>query len=84
MPLFAGVTLQALRCPRALGSRRRRRRRTDRMETPVQLPQRIETARLVLRRPLASDAAGVFDGWASRRAETRFMSWPRHRTVADS
>jgi [ribosomal protein S5]-alanine N-acetyltransferase len=50
----------------------------------VKLPERIETARLVLRRPLAGDAEAVFSGWASDAIATRFMSWPRHRSVADS
>lgn len=50
----------------------------------MQLPQRIETPRLVLRRPLAGDAESVFSGWASDVVATRFMSWPRHQSVADS
>jgi [ribosomal protein S5]-alanine N-acetyltransferase len=50
----------------------------------LRLPERIETARLVLRRPLQSDADAVFLGWASDDVATRFMSWPRHRTLDDS
>jgi [ribosomal protein S5]-alanine N-acetyltransferase len=50
----------------------------------VKLPERIETPRLVLRRPLAGDAEAVFSGWASDAIATRLMSWPRHRSVADS
>jgi RimJ/RimL family protein N-acetyltransferase len=53
-------------------------------EAAVRLPERIETARLVLRRPLACDAAAVYSGWASDAVATRFMSWPRHRRLADS
>ena len=48
------------------------------------LPERIETARLVLRRPLAGDADAVFSGWASDDVATRFMSWPRHLLVDES
>jgi [ribosomal protein S5]-alanine N-acetyltransferase len=50
----------------------------------VKLPERIETPRLVLRRPLAGDAEAVFSGWASDAVATQFMSWPRHRSIADS
>jgi ribosomal-protein-alanine N-acetyltransferase len=50
----------------------------------VRLPERIETTRLVMRRPVPEDAEAVFFGWATDVAATRFMSWPRHRTVEDS
>jgi ribosomal-protein-alanine N-acetyltransferase len=50
----------------------------------LKLPERIETARLILRRPLPSDAEAVFYGWACDDVAARFMSWPRHQTVEDS
>jgi [ribosomal protein S5]-alanine N-acetyltransferase len=50
----------------------------------VQFPERIETARLVLRRPLPEDAEAVFHGWASDFVATRFMSWERHRSIEDA
>jgi ribosomal-protein-alanine N-acetyltransferase len=50
----------------------------------LRLPERIETPRLVLRRPRAGDAADVFQGWASDEVATRFMSWPRHQAHDDS
>lgn len=37
----------------------------------------------MLRRPSLDDAAAVF-GWASDATATRFMAWPRHKTVDDS
>lgn len=49
----------------------------------MRLVARIETDRLVLRKPELSDADAVF-GWASDSAVTRFVSWPRHRSVADT
>lgn len=49
----------------------------------MKLPELIETDRLVLRRPLPSDAEAVFS-WASDVHATRFISWPRHTTIADS
>lgn len=44
---------------------------------------RIETARLVLRPPVAGDAEAMF-AYASDPEVTRFMSWPRHRGLADT
>lgn len=46
--------------------------------------ERIETARLVLRRPRPDDASAVFERYASDPDVTRFLSWPRHRTEADT
>ena len=38
----------------------------------------------MLRRPHPRDADAVFLGWTSDDVVTRFMSWPRHRSVEDS
>jgi ribosomal-protein-alanine N-acetyltransferase len=46
--------------------------------------ERIETARLLLRRPVAGDAAAMFERYAGDADVTRFVGWPRHRTVADT
>ena len=45
--------------------------------------ERIETERLVLRRPVAADASAVFARYSSDPEVTRFMSWPRHRSIED-
>ncbi len=50
----------------------------------MKAPERIETARLVLRRPVAADAEGVFARYASDPEVTRLMAWPRHRSVEDT
>jgi len=47
-------------------------------------PERIETTRLLLRRPKASDAQAVFDRYAADREVTRYLSWPTHRSLADT
>jgi RimJ/RimL family protein N-acetyltransferase len=47
-------------------------------------PESIETVRLTLRRPRASDAPAIFDGYASDPEVTRYLGWPRHRTVDDT
>ena len=44
-------------------------------------PERIETARLVLRKPTSADAENVFHGYSSDPAVTRFLGWPRHRSI---
>ncbi len=46
--------------------------------------ERIETARLTLRKPLATDAEGIFRVYASDPDVTRYLSWPTHRTLADT
>jgi len=47
-------------------------------------PERVETARLVLRRPQASDANPIFARYSSDAEVTRLVGWPRHRTVDDT
>lgn len=44
----------------------------------------IETERLLLRRPRPSDAQVIFHRYASDREVTRYLSWPTHRSVADT
>jgi len=50
----------------------------------MKAPETIETKRLVLRRPRASDAQEVFDRYAGDPAVTRYLSWPTHRSLADT
>ena len=44
----------------------------------------LETSRLLLRRPRAGDAEILFARYASDPDVTRFVSWPRHETIADT
>lgn len=46
--------------------------------------ERIETDRLVLRRPVAADADAIFARYSNDPEVTRFLSWPRHKVVEDS
>ena len=46
--------------------------------------ERIETSRLLLRRPLAGDASAIFQRYARDSEVTRFVGWPRHQTLADT
>jgi RimJ/RimL family protein N-acetyltransferase len=43
--------------------------------------ERIETARLLLRRPRPEDAEAIFSRYASDPGVTRYMAWPTHRSV---
>jgi RimJ/RimL family protein N-acetyltransferase/dihydrofolate reductase len=47
-------------------------------------PERLETERLILRRPRLEDAQAIFERYASDPEVTRWMSFPRHRTVEDA
>ncbi len=44
-------------------------------------PARVETARLILRKPSAEDAKAIFSRYASDREVTRWLGWPRHESV---
>ncbi|HEY8538510.1 MAG TPA: GNAT family N-acetyltransferase [Steroidobacteraceae bacterium] len=46
--------------------------------------ERICTQRLVLRRPVMADAEAIFIRYASDREVTRYLAWPRHRSVEDT
>jgi RimJ/RimL family protein N-acetyltransferase len=47
-------------------------------------PERIETARLILRKPLLEDAEAVFSRCASDPEVTKYLAWPRHRSIEDT
>lgn len=47
-------------------------------------PPIVETLRLVLAAPRAEDGDAVFRRYASDPNVTRYLAWPRHRTIADT
>lgn len=47
-------------------------------------PERIQTARLELRRPAPGDCREIFDAYASDPEVTRYVGFPRHRSVDDT
>lgn len=53
-------------------------------EKSAKAPERIETERLHLRRPKKSNAQAIFERYASDCEVTRYLSWPTHRSVADT
>ena len=46
--------------------------------------ERIETARLLLRRPRPEDAEAIFARYASDPGVTRYMSWPTLRSIEEA
>ena len=47
-------------------------------------PLRIETARLILRKPHRTDAETIFQRYSSDPEVTRLVGWPTHRSVEDA
>jgi ribosomal-protein-alanine N-acetyltransferase len=50
----------------------------------IYAPERIETARLVLRRPRLEDADSIFYRYASDSDVARYLAWPRHQSIDDT
>jgi ribosomal-protein-alanine N-acetyltransferase len=48
------------------------------------VPLSLETERLTLRRPAADDAAAIFERYAGDLEVTRYLGWPRHRSIEDA
>ena len=47
------------------------------------VPERLETGRLILRRPRIADAEAIY-AYASDPEVTRWMGWPRHTSMRDT
>jgi len=52
-------------------------------QNSVNPPTHIETARLVLRKPVAEDTERIYETYANDAEVTRYLTWRPHRTVAD-
>ena len=50
----------------------------------MKAPERIETQRLILRRPAPSDAHAIFTRYAADPEVTRYVAWPRHVSIAET
>jgi [ribosomal protein S5]-alanine N-acetyltransferase len=51
---------------------------------PIQPPETITTARLILRRPRPEDAEVIFQEYAQDWEVTRYLSWPSHKNVSET
>ncbi len=47
----------------------------------MKAPERVETRRVILRRPSAEDADAIFARYANDADVTRWLGWPRHKAV---
>ena len=47
----------------------------------MKMPERIETERLVLRKPHMADALAIFHGWAQDKEVTRYLTWRPHQRI---
>jgi [ribosomal protein S5]-alanine N-acetyltransferase len=50
----------------------------------VNAPERVETDRLVLRRPAPADACAIYARYSSDPEVTRYLAWPRHNVLDDT
>jgi RimJ/RimL family protein N-acetyltransferase len=50
----------------------------------MRAPERFETARLRLRKPVTADAETIFTRYASDPVVTRFLGWARHRSLEET
>ncbi len=50
----------------------------------LNVPERIETGRLVLQRLRYEDAEEIFYTYASKSEATTYMSWPTHQSIRDT
>jgi [ribosomal protein S5]-alanine N-acetyltransferase len=50
----------------------------------MRAPETIQTERLILRRPAMADAELVFARYSADPEVTRFLGWPRHRSIDDA
>ena len=50
----------------------------------IAAPERVETARLILRRPTAADADAIFTTYAGDAEVTRYVGFARHERVEDT
>jgi ribosomal-protein-alanine N-acetyltransferase len=50
----------------------------------LNMPERLETDRLILQRLRYEDAEEIFFSYASKPEATRFMSWPTHQSINDT
>jgi RimJ/RimL family protein N-acetyltransferase len=47
----------------------------------VKAPDRLESERLLLRRPTVDDAQSIFERYANDAEVMRYLAWPRHQSI---
>ena len=59
-------------------------RSPDSILAGMQVPEHIETNRLVLRKPTAADAEAIYERYASDAEVTKYLGWPRHQSIEET
>lgn len=52
--------------------------------TQLNIPEKIETSRLLLQRLRYEDAEEIFYTYASKPEATRYLAWPMHKSIEDT
>ena len=50
----------------------------------MEVPETIQTERLILRKPCMEDALAIFEGYAQDPEVTRYLVWKPHRNIRDT
>ncbi len=50
----------------------------------MKAPGQLETTRLILRQPHLRDASEIYERYATDAEVTKFLGWPRHRSLQDT
>ena len=50
----------------------------------MQMPEQLETERLILRKPHLDDARPIFEGWAQDPEVTRYLTWRLHQQIEET
>lgn len=50
----------------------------------MQMPEQLETERLILRKPHIDDARPIFEGWAQDPEVTRYLTWRPHQRIEET
>ncbi len=50
----------------------------------MKMPERLETERLLLRKPHPDDARAIFEGWAQDQEVTRYLTWRPHEQIVQT
>ena len=50
----------------------------------MKVPERIQTERLLLRKPRMDDASAIFEGYARDLEVTRYLTWKPHQNIRET
>ena len=50
----------------------------------MRMPERLQTERLVLRKPVMGEARAIFEDWAQDEEVACYLTWCPHRQIAET